>query len=125
MKAAKAASGPVLQSSFIKLLLVPLLTLWIGVSLGIKGPALTIIVLFNSLPCTPSAYIMAKLLGKDHRRAADRRPPRVRPLRLAQTIWNPIIFFRLRVEPQTIAHALTHIKQASWIPPTQLSRNRP
>ncbi|AOJ82702.1 transporter [Burkholderia savannae] len=70
MKAAKAASGPVLQSSFIKLLLVPLVTLWIGVSLGIKGPALTIIVLFNSLPCTPSAYIMAKLLGGDHRLAA-------------------------------------------------------
>ncbi|ALX43655.1 hypothetical protein AQ610_15425 [Burkholderia humptydooensis] len=40
MKAAKAASGPVLQSSFIKLLLVPLLTLWIDVSLGIRrqGP---------------------------------------------------------------------------------------
>ncbi|KLU28121.1 transporter [Caballeronia mineralivorans PML1(12)] len=70
MKAAKAARGPVLQSSFIKLLLVPLLTLWIGVSLGIHGPALTTIVLFNSLPCTPSAYIMAKLLGGDHRLSA-------------------------------------------------------
>ncbi len=70
MQAARAARGPVLQSSFIKLLLVPLLTLWIGVSLGIHGPALTTIVLFNSLPCTPSAYIMAKLLGGDHRLSA-------------------------------------------------------
>ena len=34
------------------------------------GPALTTIVLFNSLPCTPSAYIMAKLLGGDHRLSA-------------------------------------------------------
>ncbi|KAF0813464.1 hypothetical protein IGB42_01815 [Andreprevotia sp. IGB-42] len=70
MRAARAAHGPVLQSSFIKLLLVPVLTLWFGIALGVKGPALTIIVLFNSLPCTPSAYIMAKLLGGDHRLAA-------------------------------------------------------
>jgi malonate transporter and related proteins len=70
MKAAKAARGPVLQSSFIKLLLVPLLTLWIGIGLGIRGPVLATIVLFNSLPCTPSAYIMAKLLGGDYRLSA-------------------------------------------------------
>ncbi|WP_338641649.1 hypothetical protein [Burkholderia pyrrocinia] len=35
-----------------------------------SGQALTTIVLFNSLPCTPSAYIMAKLLGGDHRLSA-------------------------------------------------------
>ncbi|KVD46872.1 transporter [Burkholderia sp. ABCPW 11] len=70
VKAAKAARGPVFQSSVIKLLLVPLLTFWIGFSLGIRGPALTTIVLFNALPCTPSAYIMAKLLGGDHRLSA-------------------------------------------------------
>jgi predicted permease len=70
MEAAKAAHGPVLQSSFIKLLLVPLLTLWIGVGLGMQGPALATIVLFNSLPCTPSAYIMAKLLGGDYKLSA-------------------------------------------------------
>ncbi|AOK60508.1 AEC family transporter [Burkholderia ubonensis] len=70
VKAATAARGPVFQSSVIKLLLVPLLTFWIGFSLGIRGPALTTIVLFNALPCTPSAYIMAKLLGGDHRLSA-------------------------------------------------------
>lgn len=70
MVAAKAARGPVLQSSFIKLLLVPTLTLWFGIALGINGPALMTIVLFNSLPCTPSAYIMAKLLGGDHQLSA-------------------------------------------------------
>jgi predicted permease len=63
MKAARAARGPILQSSIIKLLLVPLLTFWIGASLGIQGPTLTAIVLFNASPCTPSAYIMAKILG--------------------------------------------------------------
>jgi predicted permease len=70
MKAARAARGPVLQSSVIKLLLVPLLTFWIGIGLGIQGPTLTTIVLFNSLPCTPSAYIMAKILGGDHQLSA-------------------------------------------------------
>jgi predicted permease len=70
LKAAKSAHGPVLQSSIVKLLLVPLLTLWIGLALNIAGPELAVIVLFNSLPCTPSAYIMAKLLGGDHRLAA-------------------------------------------------------
>lgn len=71
LKAAKSAHGPVLQSSIVKLLLVPLLTLWIGLALNITGPELAVIVLFNSLPCTPSAYIMAKLLGGDHRLAAS------------------------------------------------------
>jgi hypothetical protein len=46
IKAAKEAWGPVLPSTFIKLLLVPLLTLWIRVSLGIHGPALTTLALF-------------------------------------------------------------------------------
>ncbi|GHD59437.1 AEC family transporter [Jeongeupia chitinilytica] len=70
VEAARSARGPVLQSSLVKLLLVPLLTLWFGIALGLSGPALTTIVLFNALPCTPSAYIMAKLLGGDHRLAA-------------------------------------------------------
>ncbi|MBM3115692.1 AEC family transporter [Jeongeupia naejangsanensis] len=70
VEAARSARGPVLQSTLVKLLLVPLLTLWFGIALGLSGPALTTIVLFNALPCTPSAYIMAKLLGGDHRLAA-------------------------------------------------------
>ena len=59
-----------LQSTIVKLLLVPLLTLWMGLALHIGGPELAVIVLLNSLPCTPSAYIMSKLLGGDHRLAA-------------------------------------------------------
>ncbi len=71
MGSTKFAKGAVFQASVVKLLFVPLLTLWIGLTLGISGPALTTIVLFNALPCTPSAYIMAKLLGGDHRLSAS------------------------------------------------------
>jgi len=46
------------------------MTLIIGITLGISGPVLATIVLFNALPCTPSAYIMAKLLGGDHQLSA-------------------------------------------------------
>jgi hypothetical protein len=70
LAAAKAAHGPVLQSSVVKLLLVPALTMYFGVILGIKGPTLAVIILFNSLPCTPSAYIMARLMGGDYQLAA-------------------------------------------------------
>lgn len=70
LHAARAGHGPVLQSSFVKLLLVPLVTLLIGAWLGISGAVLATVVLFNALPCTPSAYIMARLLGGDHQLAA-------------------------------------------------------
>jgi predicted permease len=70
LQAARCAHGAVLQATVVKLLLVPLLTLWIGAALHLSAPELAVVVLFNSLPCTPSAYIMSKLLGGDHRLAA-------------------------------------------------------
>ncbi|MDC6110180.1 AEC family transporter [Serratia rubidaea] len=70
LRAARASQGAVLQSAFVKLLFVPLITLLIGVWSGISGPVLATVVLFNALPCTPSAYIMSKLLGGDHRLSA-------------------------------------------------------
>lgn len=70
IRAARAAHGPVLQSSIAKLLVVPALTMYIGTLLEITGPTLAVIILFNSLPCTPSAYIMARLMGGDHQLAA-------------------------------------------------------
>jgi len=70
LKAARMAHGPVLQSTFVKLLLVPVMTLLIGVWTGITGPVLATVVLFNALPCTPSAYIMTRLLGGDHQLSA-------------------------------------------------------
>jgi malonate transporter and related proteins len=68
--AARNAHGPVFQSSVVKLTLVPFATYAIGVSIGLHGIPLSAIVLFNALPCTPSVYIMARLLGGDHRIAA-------------------------------------------------------
>jgi malonate transporter len=70
LNAARMAHGPVLQSTFVKLLLVPVITLIIGIWTGISGPVLATVVLFNALPCTPSAYIMTKLLGGDHQLSA-------------------------------------------------------
>lgn len=70
LKAARMAHGPVLQSSFVKLLFVPIITLLIGLWAGISGSVLATVVLFNALPCTPSAYIMTKLLGGDHQLSA-------------------------------------------------------
>ncbi|MEI7187960.1 AEC family transporter [Dickeya dianthicola] len=71
IQAARSAQWTVLQSSFVKLLLVPILTLLIGIYLGVSGPVLATVVLFNALPCTPSAYIMAKLLGGDYQLSAS------------------------------------------------------
>lgn len=70
LKAARASHGAVLQSTFVKLLFVPLVTLLIGIGSGISGSVLATVVLFNALPCTPSAYIMSKLLGGDYRLSA-------------------------------------------------------
>ncbi|RJF69489.1 AEC family transporter [Rhodopseudomonas palustris] len=70
MAAPRLSHGAVLQSTIVKLGLVPFATYIIGVALGLRGVSLNAIVLFNALPCTPSAYIMARLLGGDHRIAA-------------------------------------------------------
>jgi malonate transporter and related proteins len=61
----------VLLSSVVKLVMVPVLTATLAHASGLTGTAFGIVVLFNSLPCTPSAYIMTKLLGGDHRLAAS------------------------------------------------------
>ena len=66
----EAWRGSVFQSTVVKLALVPLATHVIGSAIGLSGSLLGTIVLFSSLPCTPSVYIMARLLGGDHRIAA-------------------------------------------------------
>lgn len=68
--AARVSHEPVMQSTVVKLVLVPLTTYFIGTELGLHGITLSAVVLFNALPCTPSAYIMARLLGGDPRIAA-------------------------------------------------------
>jgi predicted permease len=67
---AQEARSAVALSSVVKLLVVPLLTAVLAQASGLTGAALGVAVLFNAMPCTPSAYIMTKLLGGDHRLAA-------------------------------------------------------
>lgn len=68
--AARVSLGPVLQSAAVKLVALPFFAYWIGSGLGLDRVTLSGMVLFSALPCTPSAYIMARLLGGDHRVAA-------------------------------------------------------
>ena len=57
--------GPVISSSAVKFLLMPLATLAIAMIAGLDGPALTVALLFQVLPTASSAYIMARQLGGD------------------------------------------------------------
>ena len=57
--------GPVISSSAIKFLLMPVATLAIAMIVGLHGPALTVALLFQALPTASSAYIMARQLGGD------------------------------------------------------------
>ncbi|MUZ60393.1 AEC family transporter [Agrobacterium vitis] len=69
--AVRASRGMIWLSSAIKLAVLPVATYGIGKSLGLTGTSLATIILFNSLPCTPSTYIMARLFGGDYRMAAS------------------------------------------------------
>ncbi len=64
--AARSAGTGVLVSSGVKLLLLPALTALACLALGVDGLPLIVAVLFNALPCAPSAYILARQMGGDH-----------------------------------------------------------
>ncbi|PHO09658.1 transporter [Malaciobacter canalis] len=53
------------SSLFLKLAIFPVLIFFIGINFGITGQALTILVLFGSMPTASSAYILARELGGD------------------------------------------------------------
>lgn len=55
--------GPVVTSSAIKFLAMPIATLLIAMLVGLEGNALTTALLFQTLPTASSAYIMARQLG--------------------------------------------------------------
>ena len=57
--------GPVVSSSAVKFLLMPVATLLLAIPFGLTGPALTTALLFQVLPTASSAYIMARQLGGD------------------------------------------------------------
>lgn len=68
--AVRASRSMVWLSSVVKLAILPAATFTIGKALGLTGVSLATVTLFNSLPCTPSTYIMARLFGGDYRIAA-------------------------------------------------------
>ena len=56
---------PVASSSAMKFLVMPIATVTVAMLTGLKGPALTVALLFQALPTASSAYIMARQLGGD------------------------------------------------------------
>ncbi|MGQ9368957.1 AEC family transporter [Azospirillum sp. ST 5-10] len=66
LAAARAAGLGVGVATATKLLLVPAATAAAGFALGVDGLALTVAVLFNALPCSASAYALARQMGGDH-----------------------------------------------------------
>lgn len=65
LHAARAAGRVVLQTSALKLAVLPLLT-WIFLqAFGVGGVAAFVAILFNALPTATSAYILARQLGGD------------------------------------------------------------
>ncbi|WP_207460647.1 AEC family transporter [Azospirillum sp. SYSU D00513] len=63
--AARAAGAGVALAASAKLLLVPVATGLAGMALGIDALMVTIAVLFNALPCSASAYALARQMGGD------------------------------------------------------------
>lgn len=66
LSAARRAGMGVAIASVTKLLLVPGITALLALLLGVQGLTLTVAVLFNALPCSVSAYALARQMGGDH-----------------------------------------------------------
>lgn len=62
---AKQWVGPVVASSLVKFLAMPLATIIMSMIIGLKGSALATALLFQALPTASSAYILARQLGGD------------------------------------------------------------
>jgi predicted permease len=91
MQAWRSVRRPVFESTIVKLAIAPVATYVLGRTVGLHGVGLSTAVLFNALPCTPSAYIMARLLGGDHQVSASIIS--VQTVLAAATIPIVLIFF--------------------------------
>jgi len=63
----KAQQGPILVAVVAKLLLLPLITYLLLQSLDIGGIHRTLCILFASVPCAASSYILSTSLNGDHK----------------------------------------------------------
>lgn len=57
--------GPVLVSSVVKFVVLPVVTLAAALALGLGGAPLVTVLLFQAMPTASSAYILARQLGGD------------------------------------------------------------
>lgn len=65
LAAVRTAVGPVLLSSLLKLVVMPLLAALACHLLQVEGTVAGVVILFGTLPTAPSAYILAQELGGD------------------------------------------------------------
>ncbi|SFX70645.1 AEC family transporter [Marinospirillum alkaliphilum] len=65
LDALRGAGGPLVYSSLLKLLSMPLLAVGISLLLGLSHQEQAVLVLFASMPTATSAYILARQLGGD------------------------------------------------------------
>lgn len=64
---ARAQAGPVLLSSAMKFVVLPLLTFGLCLAFGLSGIPLQALVFFETLPTATSSYILARQMGGDWR----------------------------------------------------------
>ncbi|MDR9469181.1 AEC family transporter [Marinospirillum sp.] len=65
LNALRSAGGPLIFSSLLKLLLMPLLAMALSQLLGLNSQAQAVLVLFAAMPTATSAYILSRQLGGD------------------------------------------------------------
>lgn len=65
LRALRTAGGPLIYSTLLKLLLMPLLAMALSQVLGLSDLEQAVLVLFAAMPTATSAYILARQLGGD------------------------------------------------------------
>ncbi|MBF0373368.1 MAG: AEC family transporter [Alphaproteobacteria bacterium] len=63
--ALRRTGAPVLVASGVKLVALPLLAFGLAIPLGLNGMAVGVAVLYCALPCSASAYVLARQMGGD------------------------------------------------------------
>ncbi|CAN2040866.1 AEC family transporter [Candidatus Magnetomoraceae bacterium gMMP-15] len=63
--AIKTRWSPLILTSFLKLLLLPLLTIIISIAINLNGIAVAIAVIFTSVPCSATSYVLSGQSGGD------------------------------------------------------------
>ena len=63
--AARANAREVIVATVLKLVLLPALTLFAGYLFNVQGVTLTIALIYATLPCSASSYVLARQMGGD------------------------------------------------------------